>query len=526
MHYNVVLGYVFSKLYRFLIRTKSRFLNFVITSNIKDEAEMKNLRFAVIAVIAFLLFNSLPAPAQGAAEITYGKGFRTEQDGWIYVHIEGSAKKRGEQLGYLLAPEIDEYFKLLKAKIEGEKNEHSWDDYRKAAGDFIIPKVEKEREYRDELKGIITGLTKTGISGYDFTDIVVLNAGMEIDTYFDSLPESSGKQRNLVFHGLAKKMESTRCSAFIATGSVTKSGKIVLAHNTWDAYILSQRGNIILDIKPGRGARILMQGGAPGYIHSGTDFAITSYGLMISETTIAGVKGFDTSGIPEFIRMRKATQYSKSIDAFYTTMFTGNNGGYPCSWLIGDIKTNEIAKIEIAYNNVAFYRSMDGYYDGQNYVDDSKMIREVNDGHFRWDVSDGYWPFKFKCENSSSSRRMRWFSMLDANKGLIDAEKAKEFLSDQIDPLTGVHTPGPKAIMSRGEIYEPSPAPEGACDGMVATSEMTKDMNLWGRFDHTDGTTFTWDEFLDTHAEFAWQKPYLRPLKDNPWTTFSITPKK
>ena len=489
---------------------------------------MKKTVFKIFIVMAFLLaLGSFPVVGQGAAEITYGKGFRNDKNGWIYVHIEGGAKKRGEQLGYLLAAEIDDYFKLLKARIEGEKNEHSWADYRKASEDFIIPNMEKEREYLDELKGIITGLTKAGISSYDLTDIITLNAGMEIDTYYDSLPDTSGTKRNPVSRGLSAKRERTRCSAFIATGSATKSGKIVIAHNTWDAYVVAQRSNIILDIKPGRGARILMQGGAPGYIHSGTDVAITSYGLMITETTIANVKGFDTGGIPEFIRMRKATQYSKSIDAFYKTMFTGNNGGYPCSWLVGDTKTNEIAKIEIAYNNVAFYRSMDGYYDGENYVDDSKMIREVNDGHFRWDVSNnGLWPFSFKCANSSSSRRMRWFSMLDANKGQIEIEKAKEFLSDQIDPLTGLFTPGPNAIMSRWEIYEPLPAPEGACDGMVATSELTAQMSIWGRFDHTDGSTFTWDEFLNAHPEFAWQKPYLRALNDNPWTLFSVAPKK
>ena len=80
--------------------------------------------------------------------------------------------------------------------------------------------------------------------------------------------------------------------------------------------------------------------------------------------------------------------------------------------------------------------------------------------------------------------------------------------------------------MSRWEIYEPLPAPEGACDGMVATSELTAQMSIWGRFDHTDGSTFTWDEFLNAHPEFAWQKPYLRALNDNPWTLFSVAPKK
>src|SRR5579859_1797887 len=34
------------------------------------------------------------------------KAKRFERNGWIYLHIEGEAKERGFQHGYLLAPEI------------------------------------------------------------------------------------------------------------------------------------------------------------------------------------------------------------------------------------------------------------------------------------------------------------------------------------------------------------------------------------------------------------------------------------
>lgn len=42
---------------------------------------------------------------------SYGKGYRYEQEGWVYVHIEGSPFERGKQHGYLVA---DEYVKALK----------------------------------------------------------------------------------------------------------------------------------------------------------------------------------------------------------------------------------------------------------------------------------------------------------------------------------------------------------------------------------------------------------------------------
>ena len=71
--------------------------------------------------------------------------------------------------------------------------------------------------------------------------------------------------------------------------------------------------NVIADIRPATGHRILWQT-QPGWIHSGTDFFITDAGLVGSETTIGGFEGFETNGVPEFVRMRRATQDAGSIE--------------------------------------------------------------------------------------------------------------------------------------------------------------------------------------------------------------------
>ena len=63
--------------------------------------------------------------------------------------------------------------------------------------------------------------------------------------------------------------------------------------------------NVIQDIVPSHGHRILWQT-TPGWIHSGTDFFLTSAGIAGSETTIGEFEGFDTNGVPEFVRMRRA----------------------------------------------------------------------------------------------------------------------------------------------------------------------------------------------------------------------------
>jgi hypothetical protein len=59
----------------------------------------------------------------------------------------------------------------------------------------------------------------------------------------------------------------------------------VLAHNTWFGYPIAD-ANVILDLKPAKGHRILMQV-FPGWIHSGTDFFVTDAGLVGSETRSA-----------------------------------------------------------------------------------------------------------------------------------------------------------------------------------------------------------------------------------------------
>ena len=93
--------------------------------------------------------------------------------------------------------------------------------------------------------------------------------------------------------------------------------------------------------------------GLPGVIASDDDFGVNSAGIMVTETTITQFEGWDPAGKPEFVRARKALQYSRSIDDFVRIMLDGNNGGYANDWLIGDNKTGEIALLELGLKNHA-----------------------------------------------------------------------------------------------------------------------------------------------------------------------------
>ena len=95
---------------------------------------------------------------------------------------------------------------------------------------------------------------------------------------------------------------------------------------------------------------------------------------MVTETTITQFEGWDPDGKPEFVRARKAMQYSRSIDDFVRIMLDGNNGGYANDWLIGDNKTGEIALFELGLKNHSVQRTKDGCFFGANFPVSPKLL--------------------------------------------------------------------------------------------------------------------------------------------------------
>jgi len=297
------------------------------------------------------------------------KSYRFERGGWIYVHLEGSPAAIGYQHGYLLAPEIEDAKKAVEL-TDTRSTQRSWDFFRKTAREVLWPRI--ETEYRQELQGIADGLKAHG-SKLDLYDVVALNAFEEIPDYY--VPWLNKKEAVL---NPPKLVAPGNCSAFIATGSYTKDGKIVIAHNNWTSYLHGERWVVIFDIVPERGNNMLIDG-FPGVITSDDDFGVNSAGLMVTETTITQFQGFDPNGTPEFVRSRKALQYASSIDEYVRIIKERNNGGYANDWLIGDRKTNEIGYLELGLKNTPLWRSKDGYFVSSNFARDPQLIKEETD---------------------------------------------------------------------------------------------------------------------------------------------------
>lgn len=466
----------------------------------------KPMFMALVPVLMLAGACSRPAGTGPPAEIK--DSFRQEANGWIFVHLAGSPREVGFQHGYHLAAEIDDALQMFAFYLE-KSTGRAWSFYREAASRMFWPKIDPE--YQEEIQGIADGL-KARLPGKicDAIDITALNGWIELAWYY--VPYLAEKEKP----GAADNKAPSYCSGFIATGSYTRDGRIVMGHNSWVEYIVGERWNVIADITPARGNRILMDS-FPGYIHSGDDFVINAAGLVYTETTMSLYKGFKEDGTPEFARARKAAQYAASIDDFVRIMSQGNNGAYANDWLVGDLKTNEIARLELGLKNQRLWRTSDGYYVGANFPCDPKVIAEETT----------YNPDDPKL--TVNARKARWQKLMEENKGKIDAESGKLFEGDHFDESAGAIAVNGRTLC--GHIDEdPTGVPEfiwgpyfpaGSVQGKVTTAALAKELKLWARMGHPCGRDFIASEFFTAHPEYAWQGKFLKDMKAYPWAQFA-----
>jgi hypothetical protein len=468
------------------------------------------VRGGIVAVA--LLVMTCAAHASGAtagqSDARLQKAYRFQRGGWTYVHLEGSPAEVGFQHGYLLAPDIADAFEAIKL-FDTRETQRDWEFFRTTARQMLWPHIDPE--YQQELQGIADGVKAHGVD-LDVYDIVALNAFEEVPDYYVPWLNKQQKSQN------APKLTAPgNCSAFIATGSVTKDHQIVIAHNNWTSYLAGERWVVIFDIQPEHGNRILMDG-FPGVIVSDDDFGVNSAGIMITETTITQFEGWDPNGKPEFMRARKALQYANNIDDYVRIIKEGNNGGYANDWLIGDRKTGEIAYLELGLKNTPLWRTKDGYFVSSNFARDPKVISEETPTFNAKDAS-----------SSPNARHARWEQIMKQSKGKIDVTMAEQFLSDHVDSFEKKEQANERSLCghvdasSRGvkewgwDAYNPG----GAVQGKATDSAMAAKMSFVARAGHPCGADFVAAEFLEKHPEFSWQKPLLRDMKAGPWTVFT-----
>jgi hypothetical protein len=465
-----------------------------------------------LPLLLLILLSAAVTAAQPSSDPRLAGSYKFSDAGWTYVHLQGTPEQVGFQHGYLLAREIEDIVNVYRVETQHD-SKREWSFFRGAAKTVFWPHV--EAEYRQEMKGIVEGLHAQG-SSLDLWDIVALNGVMELrDYYLPTLNAKEGKPNP------PQAVAPGKCSAFIATGTATYGGKIVIAHSNWSSYAEGERWTMVFDIVPASGQHILMDG-LPGVITSQDDFGVNASGLMITETTLPTGVGFNVKGIPEFDRSRKAMQYATSIDEFAAIMRKGNNGGYANTWLIGDRKSGEIAYLELGLHHTPLTKKTDGYFASTNFAVDPDLIRDDTTGY---DPKDP--------ESTMNARHIRAEEFVKEQYGKLDTALAEAYLSDHYDTYEHKTDAGKRSLCGHeetspvGEKVWGSPPynPGGAVTGKVMDSEMAAKMSFIGRAGHPCGESFRAAPFLAAHPEYDWQKPILHDMIAGPWTTFTADEK-
>ncbi|MBI3837499.1 MAG: hypothetical protein HY288_06155 [Planctomycetia bacterium] len=458
---------------------------------------------SVIALAASIVHAATPLPTKYPATPTSdyapdpvsvtreGPGYRYPQSGWIVLHIEGEPYDRGYQHGKLLAAEIADHIHSLATLRSPKSPAEGWRDLRTLVNALFLRRY--ENEYLHEMKGIADGAAAAGAKfdgrTVDLLDIVVLNSNIEVEFLDAGLDAAATGLEGIDFReppdGQLQNDSDDHCSAFAATGPATTDGQIVFGHITMFHLYAVRHFNVWLDIQPKAGHRLVFQS-YPGGIMSGLDYYLNDAGLLCNETTISQT-AFHADGLPLASRIRRVMQYADSIDKAVEILLSSNNGLYSNEWLLGDVKTNEVAMFELGTHKHKLWRSgkrefpggTEGFYWGCNNTKDLEVRKETVPSLSAKPANLIFHPH---------DRDVAWQQLFEFHRGKIDASFGFE-----------AFTTAPLAAFR-------------SCDAKFTTTALAKDLKSWALFGPPLGRTW------DATPEETRKLPDIKPLVSNDWT--------
>jgi hypothetical protein len=389
---------------------------------------------------------------------------KTTKDGWISLSVSGSPYEMGYQHGSILRKQMEKVKPVMKYLVEKF--------YKTTLSEYIakclslVSFTPEWKNIHDELRGICDGCH----SILSLDELIAWNMYLSMDEIYGS---TNGDQR---------------CSAFIATGSKTHDGKILMAHNTHCDYASGFISNIVLHMNPSTpGSFPFVMQTLPGMVCSSTDWFICSTGIIGCETTISDINYIPDfeRGVPYFFRIRKAMETGKTLDDYVSIIMDKNAGDYACSWLFGDINTGEIMRFELGKKFHGIQRTTDGFYYGMNSAFTPELaMNETNDTGLN-DTHSG-----------TGSRNLRLEHLL--SQRVIDLKYAKKVLSDHYDYSENTFRKGMRGICKHkecetGENYKIA----GAVDGKVVDATLAKKMKFIGRMGSSCGRVFLKKDYPD-----------------------------
>jgi hypothetical protein len=419
--------------------------------------------------------------------------------GWRVVRIYGDPYDRGYQHGELLYKELKRVFFVLPFLIEKTFN-ITIDKYYDVCKDKISMTVQKHfPEIYQEIRGICDGAAKKGVK-FSINQLIAWNSYSSMYEYL--LPVKSN-------HYIQ------RCSAFIATGTATENGDIVMAHNSHCDFIHGSMFHVVMYVFPSQGFPFVMQT-CPGYVCSDSDFFITSSGIVGCETTISKAKYIPEfkGNYPYFCRIRECMQYGSSLDDYARIMTTKNAGDYPCSWLFGNIHTNEIMLCELGLKITNIKRTKNGIFYGMNSaIDRTLRLKETDD-------KDHY-----NLNSSVGARNKRFRNLLyKTYYGKLNCQIAKRVLADHYDEHSKKVNPSNRSLCNHHYESEIANRPHAAQDGKVVDSVLARKMQFWGIFGSSCGKAFSVKNYIDKNPMNREWKPYLANYAKGKWVLIQDCP--
>lgn len=461
------------------------------------------------------------------------EGIIYEKNGWIYVSVSGAPRERGYNYGKLIFKQMKKVKEILDFTIYNDYG-IKWEFFVRSCTKYFLPKIKEHfGEFYEEMVGFSEGCTFAG-TDMSIDEVCAWNNFFTLtEGWLANMPEEESIEiygtndgKNIIrgskeggygSHGAGAQ---ERCSAFIAVGDWTADGKIVMAHNNFSNFVDGQLAKVVLDLNPTKGNRMLIQG-FPGWIWSGTDFFVTSAGIMGTETTIGGFNKYENN-MPISCRIRQAMQYGNNLDDYEKMLLDGNSGDYANSWLFGDTNTNEIMRIELGLKYHNTERTKNGNFIGFNAPYDPR-IRNLECANTGFD----------DIRRHQGARRVRLADLMEEKKGKIDIKAAQDIIADHYDVYLNKENPCSRTCCSHYELdareYMSDPSrpkpyqPRGALDGNVCDTTMAKAMSFCLRWGNSCGIPFDKKKFCDEHREWAYLEPYLEDRPQQPWTDFSIT---
>jgi hypothetical protein len=455
-------------------------------------------------------------------------------DGWYVLNLMGTNTQIGLQHGCMLAEEISAYIEETKQYVfvcMGIQYEYARNDVKGLIDDTLSDEI------REELTAIAIGVNKILSTNYDIWDIAILNwlEGWSGYAFDNSAAYTYYSNANHTTIEAPVKVRRDHCSAFVATGKYTTDGKPVMFHNTFTVFETCGYANVISTITPNDGHKFTMQTQI-GYVHSMADFYIVQVGegendrVAITETTIGGFNKYNSKGIPEFDRIRRAVQHFTSINdpddptSFVSIMRTGESGDYANTWMLADYRDNSIWEFEegLAFYNVTQKLATDEkpFFFGANFpkYPPIKNLECSNDGGE-------------DIRRHQGARRVHLPRLIEKQGvfGNINLETGRTIIADHYDIYNECETEGNSRTVcshynldKREYMSDPSRPkpfqPRGAIDGMGIDATLATSLQLNARWGSSCGTAWNAEEFLLEHPQFEDLRPFLHDRPSCPWT--------